>query len=222
VSVLAAAIFAALVCALFGGTADGPAHDHGADRARNFAADRPSARRWFTTMVQLVKKTGIDLRAAAAASQDGEASAQMLRPPLEKEVRADVPSLACSGCGTYSAYVSCVRQGTLTYQHSCVCLAGLSGISGPPPPAAWLGAQAGLSSERSARPLPVSVRAASGAAPVIFAAPLVVKRPRAHAASSCAIASNASRDTPVGGHYSGGRRAGAGMLPTCMLPPPLP
>jgi hypothetical protein len=35
------------------------------------------------------------------------------------------------------------------------------------------------------------------------------QRPRADAASSCAIASSASSDTPVVGHHSGRRRAGA-------------
>jgi hypothetical protein len=47
----------------------------------------------------------------------------------------------------------------------------------PPPPAAWLDARAGLSSERSVRSLPASVRAASGAVLVIFTALLVVSAP---------------------------------------------
>jgi hypothetical protein len=36
-----------------------------------------------------------------------------------------------------------------------------------------------------------------------------VQRPHAHSGSSCANASSASIETPVIGHYSGGRRAGA-------------
>jgi hypothetical protein len=55
---------AALVCALFGGSADG--------RARDLGADRASARRRVTMIAQLVEKMGINLRAAAAASRDGE------------------------------------------------------------------------------------------------------------------------------------------------------
>jgi hypothetical protein len=85
----------------------------------------------------------------------------------------------------------------------------------PPPPAARFRAQAGLSSERSARLSPASVRAAFGAALVcecdlLRAVHVGGQRPRAHAASSCVNASSASNDAPVGGHHSGGRRAGRG------------
>jgi hypothetical protein len=80
----------------------------------------------------------------------------------------------------------------------------------PPPPAAWLGAQAGLSSKRLARPSPASVRAASGTALVIFTALLVVSAPApTRPAPACVNASSASSDTRVGGHHSGGRHAEA-------------
>jgi hypothetical protein len=65
----------ALACALFDGTADGRARDHGADRTRDLGADRANARRRVTTIAQLVEKTGIDPRAAAAASQRQAADA---------------------------------------------------------------------------------------------------------------------------------------------------
>jgi hypothetical protein len=61
----------------------------------------------------------------------------------------------------------------------------------------WSGARAGMSSERSARPLPARVRAASGPA-------LVIRPPRPRGQ----LASSASSESPVGGHHSGGRRAG--------------
>jgi hypothetical protein len=80
----------------------------------------------------------------------------------------------------------------------------------PSPPAAWLGAQAGLSSERSERPVPASVRAASVAAPVIFPVPPVVSAPApTRPALAPTPAARASSDIPVGGHLNGSRRAGA-------------
>jgi hypothetical protein len=88
---------AALVCALFGGTADG--------RARDLGADRASARRRVTTIAQLVAKTGIDLRAAAAASRDGEladaaiAAASCARPRTRR-------GFPCATCGRGTA---CMR-----------------------------------------------------------------------------------------------------------------
>jgi hypothetical protein len=79
-----AAIFAALVCALFAP----PALARAAHRARDLSAHRASALTRVTTIAQLVEKTGIDLRAAAAASRDGKradaaiaaASCARLRP----------------------------------------------------------------------------------------------------------------------------------------------
>jgi hypothetical protein len=63
-SVPLAARFDTFVCTLFGGTADG--------LARNIVANRASAWRRVTTIAQLVKKAGTNLRVAARASQDGE------------------------------------------------------------------------------------------------------------------------------------------------------
>jgi hypothetical protein len=81
----------------------------------------------------------------------------------------------------------------------------------PPPPAAWSGAQRGLSSEWPARQSPANVAAASGASRYAGALHRTARgqRPRAHIDSSCANASSASSDTPVGGHHSGCRRARA-------------
>jgi hypothetical protein len=92
----------------------------------------------------------------------------------------------------------------------------------PPPPAAWLGARAGLSSERSARPLPASVRAASGAALVIFTAPLVVSAPApTRPASAPSPAVRAAKVPWLGTRAAAGAQVQR-RLPTCTLPPPLP
>jgi hypothetical protein len=88
-----------------------------------------------------------------------------------------------------------------------------------PPPAAWLVAQGGLSSERPARPSPASVRAASGAAPVNFTAPLVVSAP-AHTlvAPAPSPAARAAILLWVGTTAAAGAQA-LGTLPTSTQPP---
>jgi hypothetical protein len=92
----------------------------------------------------------------------------------------------------------------------------------PLPPAAWLGARAGLSSKRSARPLPASVRAASGAALVIFTAPLVVRAPApTWLASAQSPTMRAAKVLWLGTTAAAGAQAPR-TLPTCTLPPPLP
>jgi hypothetical protein len=95
----------------------------------------------------------------------------------------------------------------------------------PSPPGAWLGAQAGLSSERPARPSPASVRAASGAALVIYTAPLAISVPVPHR-QLLRQRQQASIETPAGRqHVHSTAAAGAQVprtLPTCTLPPPLP
>jgi hypothetical protein len=91
----------------------------------------------------------------------------------------------------------------------------------PPPPAAWLGARAGLSSERSARPLPASVRAASGTALVIFTASLVVSGPAlTWPASAPSPAVQAAKVPWLGTTAAAGAQA-TRTLPTCTIPPPL-
>jgi hypothetical protein len=77
----------------------------------------------------------------------------------------------------------------------------------PPRPAAWLSARAGLSSERSAAACERAGCVWRCAGDIHHA--VGGQRPRAHASSSCAIASSASSDTPVAGHHTGRRRAGA-------------
>jgi hypothetical protein len=119
---------AALARALFGGTADGRAHDHGADRARNLGADRSSARKRVTTIAQLVEKTGIDPRAAAAASREGEP--QMLRSPLPH-----APARA-HGAAAPTPHVAGVPL-------ACGPPKPRPPARLPPPPAAWLGARQG-------------------------------------------------------------------------------
>jgi hypothetical protein len=92
----------------------------------------------------------------------------------------------------------------------------------PPPPAAWSGARAGLSSERSSRPLPASVRAASGTALVIFTAPLVVSAPApTWPASAPSQAVQAAKVPWLGTTAAAGAKAPR-TLQTCTLPPPLP
>jgi hypothetical protein len=92
----------------------------------------------------------------------------------------------------------------------------------PPPPAAWLGARAGLSSGRSARPLPASVRAASGAALVIFTAPLVASAPApTRPAPAPSPAARAAKIQWLGTTAAAGAQVPC-TLPTCTLPPPLP
>jgi acyl transferase domain-containing protein len=77
-SVPPATIFAALVCALFRGTADVRVHLV-ADIARILSADRASARRRVTTIAHLVDKMCTDLRAFA---KQHSAAFQKSRRPL--------------------------------------------------------------------------------------------------------------------------------------------
>jgi hypothetical protein len=85
-----------------------------------------------------------------------------------------------------------------------------------------VGRRAGLSSERSARPLPASVRAASGAALVIFTAPLVDSALAPTWPASAPSQAVQAAEIPLLGSTAAAGAQAPRTLPTCTLPPPLP
>jgi hypothetical protein len=107
-----------LVGALVGGTAGGCAGDHG--------AGGDSTWRKVTTIAQLVEKTGIDLRAAVAASRNGERADAAIAAASCTRTRArrDCPY------ATWQRYRLHAGLPSLGRQHECLCPGRMVGRAG--------------------------------------------------------------------------------------------